>query len=133
MSSPIRWLSPNGEDQGKCAQNSPCRTIDFASNLPGEPEIRLARGIYTGATISKNTVIRGTDSGAVIDGDGSQVLRFIASKPFAVHLKRITIQNGTSLQICGGGIFGKNVFIEIENTEILSNAANEGGGGCFED
>lgn len=140
----IVYLAPDGNDAQDCAQPATrCRSLARALDLLIDGgEVRLTIGSYLGPTIiTRPVIIRGgymlpdfTPTSALSILDAQQRGRAIqVSGPIAVRLERLLITGGIASHADvdagrGGGIYGRDAQITLDNVQVAGNVASTSGG-----
>jgi hypothetical protein len=123
------YVDPTGDDGNSCSTViSPCQTVGAAVFKAADSDtIMVAAGVYTTVNlhISKdltiigagreNTILDGNQADRVLDNTGQS------------KLESLTIRNGLSTQIYGGGIYNVGT-LTLSNTLVISNSSKLGGG-----
>jgi hypothetical protein len=122
------YVDPAGDDDNSCSSViSPCQTVGAAIFKAADDDtIMVAAGIYTeilntseDLTIigagRENTILDGNQAGRVLGNSGQ------------LMVQNLTIRNGLSTQIYGGGVYNTGA-LTLSNTLIISNSSGLGGG-----
>ncbi len=146
------YVSPHGNDQGKCTRGRPCRTISRAVAVASAgDEIDVAAGVYPEqVTLNKHLTIRGSHApeidaqgharGILITGGpaaGSSVRGFIVQGAtyegiLALHTKRVTIAGDVVRHNDRGFFTGHFTGECAQNGQPGGHTADLRAGGCGE-
>lgn len=122
------YVETTGNDENDClSELTACRTLGGAiSKASGDDTIRMGTGIFTGTySIYKNLTIVGAGRESTIL-DGNREGR-VWSSTQDLTLEDLTIRNGLTSDIFGGGIYNYGM-LTLSNTLIISNSSGLGGG-----
>jgi hypothetical protein len=122
------YVEPAGDDGNSCSTViSACQTVGAAvSKATNNDTIMVAAGVYTeNLNIYKDLTIIGASRESTVL-DGNQAGRVLANTG-QVTLQNLTIRNGLTTDIFGGGIYNV-ATLTLSNTLVISNSSNLGGG-----
>lgn len=123
------YVAPDGDDDNNdcLSTGTACQTVGAAIAKAADSDtIMVATGVYTeNLNISKDLMIIGADrNGTVLNGN--QTGRVLANTG-QLTLQNLTIRNGHSADIWGGGVYNI-ATLTLSNTLVISNSSNLGAG-----
>ncbi len=110
-------------------------TIQAAVNDTGCATINVAAGTYTeNLKIGRNVAINGATNGStIVDGNNAGsvvVIQHPEYRLLSVQLTRLTFQHGNASQLqTAGGVSVFNANVDVVNSTVRDNYAENGGGG----